>query len=237
VIDLLAALQGASPLTVFAPTDAAFAKNPTLITEIDTLKTTNLFKYQELVLKILQLHILSGTYTLEDLECDGVYDTVNLATTRPDLAQKSKTKCRSSVSKAAQIGGGNIGATSQPMIGSPDGVFTAAEFPSALGLDVTVQGFSRPTTVGGTFSANALACNGVIHVVDDVLLPGDLDELLEHGHGHSHSGKSGKHGKSGKNSKKSSKRERELSGREENLKGRRHRLEALLKPNGEVGLN
>jgi uncharacterized surface protein with fasciclin (FAS1) repeats len=55
-------LQGQNPLTVFAPTDAAFAKLPQDAVR-DLLKPEN----KEILLKLLTYHVVNGTVLSTDL--------------------------------------------------------------------------------------------------------------------------------------------------------------------------
>lgn len=57
---LVETLKGAGPLTVFVPTDAAFA-------QIDPQKREGLFADEEKLTKVVQYHIVSGFYTTNDL--------------------------------------------------------------------------------------------------------------------------------------------------------------------------
>ncbi len=110
---LVEALSGKAPLTVFAPTDAAFAKLPAGTVE-NLLKPEN----KEKLASILKLHVVSGRMLAKD-----VLDAKELST----LNGKSLKIAMSG--DAATIGGATIAAT------------------------------------------DVLAGNGVIHVIDSVILP------------------------------------------------------------------
>lgn len=180
--------------TIFAPTDSAFDSNPlySMLVELRNTGTPEaLALYNKFVAQILQLHILPSTFLMEDLECDGIYDTLNLSALAQDQ-QYQKTKCRNAVTNPTQIGGGNTMEAEQPVIGQPINVFSASQFP----LEATGGLFARRQTVKGEFSTNVVGCNGVIHTVDNILIPGDVAV----------DGKSSKSGKAGKSAKKDKKK-------------------------------
>ena len=70
--ELVSALQGEGPFTVFAPTDDAFAKLPAGTLE-DLLKPENKSKLQE----ILTYHVVSGKYMAKDVVSMKEAKTVN----------------------------------------------------------------------------------------------------------------------------------------------------------------
>jgi len=112
--DLVETLQGEGPFTVFAPTDAAFAK---IQSDVDTLlKPENKAK----LAKILTYHVVNGELMADDLEDGQELTTVE----------------------------GSI-------------------------LEVIVK--DGEVTVGGAkvITADVEASNGVIHVIDTVLMPED----------------------------------------------------------------
>jgi uncharacterized surface protein with fasciclin (FAS1) repeats len=111
--DLVGALEGPGPFTVFAPTDEAFAKLPAGTVE-SLLRPENKAKLQA----ILQYHVVPGRV----------------------LAAQART-----VSSAATLQG------------------------SSLAIASTAGGL----TVGGAkvVTADIVATNGVIHVIDTVVLP------------------------------------------------------------------
>ena len=113
--DLVETLKGAGPFTVFAPTDAAFAKLPPGALE-SLLKPENKAKLQ----RILKAHVVAGKVIANDVV---------------------KTKSATAVS-------GDV-----LMIASRDGA-------------VTVDGAKVVKT-------DIAATNGVIHVIDSVILPKD----------------------------------------------------------------
>ncbi len=149
--------------TIFAPTDAAFAKIQSTVDEILALQSTNPVAFARIIVGWLQLHILPNLWLDTDLECEEVYATINLSTSGV-FNQRQKTKCKDQAAYFEQIGVGNIGDDDLPSVGLPADVFTMDQF-------------NTPTTVlkktvdGTGFSSNIIGCNGVIHVVDFPLLP------------------------------------------------------------------
>eukprot|EP00534_Pseudo-nitzschia_fraudulenta_P011612 CAMPEP_0201210486 /NCGR_PEP_ID=MMETSP0851-20130426/180358_1 /ASSEMBLY_ACC=CAM_ASM_000631 /TAXON_ID=183588 /ORGANISM="Pseudo-nitzschia fraudulenta, Strain WWA7" /LENGTH=326 /DNA_ID=CAMNT_0047499291 /DNA_START=65 /DNA_END=1045 /DNA_ORIENTATION=+ len=229
---------GTNKHTIFAPTDAAFNKIQAVVTALADTKTTDTLYYNSVVASLLQLHILEGTYLTSDLECDKVYETMNLFGT-DEKDQFSKTKCRGAANTFAHIGGGNIGEDEQPTVGASNSAFPTSSFTN----QVTGSTFSTTQTLAGQFSSNVVGCNGVIHVVDFPLLPGDVAFSPDGGY-YTKSGKVGKagKGKDNKGDKKGKRRELEStpysavddSTRQVDRENRRRRLEALLEPNGSI---
>uniref|UniRef100_A0A7S4EFK9 FAS1 domain-containing protein n=1 Tax=Pseudo-nitzschia australis TaxID=44445 RepID=A0A7S4EFK9_9STRA len=235
-------LQSTARHTIFAPTDAAFAKDPLLaqflLNPAATNSSTELIG--AMIQSLMEVHILEGTYLVSDLVCDAVYETLNLYSMEASQ-QFSKTKCRGLVSKPKQIGGGNTMESEQPTIGVPVDLFSTTEFTS----QPTGTLFSRTQTTDGYFSSNVVGCNGVIHAVDNILIGASISGGGFDG-SDSKSGKATKAGspKKAGSSKKTGKKNnliRKLSSetiasgdRQEHLEKRRLRLEALLQPSGDV---
>ncbi len=113
---LVGALQGDGPLTVFAPTDAAFAALPEGTVET-LLKPEN----KDALAGILKLHVISGKVKAGDL----LGKTTVATTLNGDLS-----------------------------VNGTDGVVITA-----------------PGSTATVVSADVMASNGVIHVIDTVLLP------------------------------------------------------------------
>lgn len=163
-IDLLAHIgTGANQHTFIAPTDAAFANIQSTVDSVLALQSTDVLAFNNIVSSWLQLHILPATYLIEDFVCDDTIDTLNLGSSRM-ADQRQLTRCREEAFTFDQIGAGNVGDSSQPTIGSPTGVFNLADF--------ATNAFTKVTTDLTTTSSNIIGCNGVIHVVDEVLQPG-----------------------------------------------------------------
>lgn len=172
---------GNSPHTVFAPTDAAFAKVDGLISRVDEQR-------------LLELHILGQARLKRDLRCGQTYRSIN---TRQDQrnTQRSKTECVSA-GRAQQLGPGNTVNGLRPNMGSPNGVFNRDEFQHQNSFNIVVDSTDIPDNINtDLFSSDVVSCNGVIHVVDEVLLPGG-PALFQTGYyganfqgaGHSHTG-------------------------------------------------
>ena len=122
---LVDTLNSAGPFTVFAPTNAAFAKLPA--GTVDTLlKPEN----KAMLTSVLTYHVVPGTLTAADI--------------------------------AAKINAGGGSATLTTVPGEP---LTARMDGDVLVLTDSKGGMSRVTI------ANVMQSNGVIHVVDSVLLP------------------------------------------------------------------
>jgi len=232
--------EGVNGHTIFAPTNAAFNKDPALLAALQV--PANIIKRQ----KYLQLHILVDTYLTTSLECDEIFYTLNLDGVHY-TQQRSKTKC-AGVARSYQIGGGNDDGN-LPEIGKPINLFDADEFQYAATGDTFAL---RTTITGDQFSADAVGCNGVIQVVDNVLLPGGTNSGKSGKSGKGEYGK-GDYGKGGKSSKSEKRRElvddnadnriedHEAIENDGNYRvmayeNRRRRLEALLEPNGNIEL-
>jgi len=147
---------GNSPHTIFAPTDAAFAKVSGLLARVDKNR-------------VLELHILPQARLTRDLRCGQTYRTVNTLQNRRDN-QRSKVRCVSA-GRSQMIGPGNVVNGLKPTIGVPGNNFFVEQFPTQREFVVNVND-GAATNERDTFGQNVISCNGVIHVVDEVLLPG-----------------------------------------------------------------
>lgn len=154
VFDLMA--KGNAPHTVFAPTDAAFSKIDGLLGRLDDQR-------------VLELHILGQARLTQDLKCGQTYRTLNTQQDRRSR-QRSKTRCISA-GRSQQIGPGNSKNGLNPVIGQPNNLFNAEQFESQ---ERFVLNFNNDNDDNNkrTFSQDVISCNGVIHVVNEVLLPG-----------------------------------------------------------------
>jgi uncharacterized surface protein with fasciclin (FAS1) repeats len=123
--DLVTTLKGAGPFTVFAPTNAAFAKLPAGTVE-NLLKPEN----KAALAKILTYHVVAGKMTSVELK------------------------------KAIQEGNGTA-----MLKTAAGGSLWAMEKDGAIWLKDEKGGTSKVTI------ADVLQSNGVIHVVDSVILP------------------------------------------------------------------
>jgi uncharacterized surface protein with fasciclin (FAS1) repeats len=122
---LVPTLSGSGPFTVFAPTNAAFAKLPA--GTVDTLVKP---ESKDTLTSILTYHVVAGRMTSAD------------------------------IAKAIKAGGGKAVLTT--VQGEP---LTATMMGSKLMLTDAKGGMSTVTI------ANVMQSNGVIHVVDTVLMP------------------------------------------------------------------
>jgi len=154
---------GSSPHTVFAPTDSAFSKIDGLISRVDEEK-------------LLELHILPQARLTRDLRCGQTYRTVNTQQDRRSN-QRSKTRCVSAA-RSQQLGPGNVVNGLKPTIGNPGNIFRADEFGGQENFVLFENSNAGTVTADQSlFSQDAIACNGVVHVVDEVLLPGGRNAL------------------------------------------------------------
>jgi len=125
-----AALSGAGPITVFAPSNTAFANLDTFLTENYNLGLADVLANRELLTQILTYHVVPGTYFSSQL---------------------------------AELNDQII--------------------PSALpgtGIGITVSdGTITLNSVADVILADVGASNGVVHVIDQVILPGVIIAELE----------------------------------------------------------
>lgn len=157
---------GNSPHTIFAPTDAAFAKVDGLIGRVSEQR-------------LLELHILPQARLTRDLRCGQTYRTINTNQSRRDN-QRSKTRCISAA-RSQQLGPGNVVNGLKPTIGVPQDVFRVDAFESQNQFLVNVNFQENDNSNNReTFSQDVISCNGVIHVVDEVLLPGNVNAFRTH---------------------------------------------------------
>jgi len=172
-------LQSSSArVTVFAPTDAAFqAMRGPMPTG------------RELT-RLIQLHILNQPVLTSDLGCGETVRTLDVL----GPSQRTITNCRTG-GTTVQRGSGNT-ASDRPIIGVPNGAFdlnaNTAFQDTELQNIVTALFPGNPWVeirADGTLSENLPQCNGIIHVVNNVLRGSTVSGAK--------GGKSGK--KSGKN--------------------------------------
>merc|ERR1719162_1092141 len=162
IVDFLSDADGSH--TLFAPTDDAFDDIAPTVNAVNALAATNPIQFGTIVSNWLQLHILPDTYLTSDFTCDQTYFALNLLAI-PANSQRQQTRCRGEAATFAQIGGGNVGQISQPTVGEPSGVFALD------GLDSS-SAFPQSTTAAGSISSNVIACNGVLNIVNSVMIPG-----------------------------------------------------------------
>jgi len=156
--NVLALMQtGQSPHTIFAPTDAAFAKIDGLLGRLDEQN-------------LLELHILPQARLTRDLRCGQTYRTINTQQDRRNR-QRSKSRCISAF-RTQQLGPGNVRNGLKPTIGVPTNIFNAKEFENQNFFTLSFNPSNNDNSKD-TFSQDVISCNGVIHVVDEILLPGN----------------------------------------------------------------
>ena len=122
---LVETLQGAGPFTVFAPTNAAFAKLPA-----GTVETLVQPQSKAMLTSVLTYHVVPGRYTAKDLMA---------------LAKKSGGEAELKTVQGASLG----------VISKGGRVFVADN-----------KGNSARVTI-----ADVMQSNGVIHVIDKVVMP------------------------------------------------------------------
>jgi len=162
--------RGYSPHTVFAPTDAAFNKVNAIVAQIDEQK-------------LLEIHILPEARLTYDLHCGQTVRTINTDNLQKNN-QRTKTKCVTG-SITEQLGPGNSRAGHKPVIGQPNNIFNAFRFQNQEmfsnlltndsgngGLANNNEGTDQ-NSFNFLFSKDVVSCNGIIHVIDNVILPGN----------------------------------------------------------------
>jgi uncharacterized surface protein with fasciclin (FAS1) repeats len=158
VRDLLG--RGISPHTIFAPTDSAFTKVSGIVGALDEQK-------------LLEIHILPQARLTYDLHCGATYKTLNTDNNKFNV-QKIKTKCVTAANTQV-LGPGNYKVGQKPTIGVPNNIFNAQEFENQFQFSITVQDeiSNSDDDFNLLFSQDVISCNGVIHVIDNVILPGN----------------------------------------------------------------
>jgi uncharacterized surface protein with fasciclin (FAS1) repeats len=158
VRDLLG--RGISPHTIFAPTDSAFTKVSGIVGALDEQK-------------LLEIHILPQARLTYDLHCGATYKTLNTDNNKFNV-QKIKMKCVTAANTQV-LGPGNYKVGQKPTIGVPNNIFNAQEFENQFQFAITVQDELSDSNddFNLLFSEDIISCNGVIHVIDNVILPGN----------------------------------------------------------------
>lgn len=162
----------AARITFFAPDNTAFV----------AINTSSLTPAQ--LRAILEMHIICQPLLMSNLRCDECICTVEgtLSAFAPCRTQ-TKTLC-TDAGQVFQVGGGNVGVggvQSFPQIGQPTGstqvffqgfdntgnLVSPGIHPWGTGSNNIIRGNQE-----GFFSEDALACNGIIHAVNRLILPG-----------------------------------------------------------------
>jgi len=161
--------KGNDDHTVFAPTDAAFLAIPGVIGLLGAGGTA----------RMLELHVLPQALLTDDLRCGELRRTVDdgvlNAVANPRNKQRSRTRCVTA-DRNVQLGPGNQVTKTNPTIGRPRFVFNRDEFQFQREFSNVAQQGSNSNTNNledDYISQDVIACNGVIHVVDQVLIPGN----------------------------------------------------------------
>jgi uncharacterized surface protein with fasciclin (FAS1) repeats len=237
---ILAILQNtvdSGGVTVFAPHNNAFA----------TFDTTALLANTAMLARLIELHISEAGQVLQtsDLDCNDEICAINtqvdmLGVMPTNCIQQSRTKCTSAGS-SFQIGPGNRGGPDGdwPEIGEPMNIFNQIE---SFTNNPDVM-----SNLNGLFSSNINVCNGVVHVVDQLLLPGPNNSESKSGKSgkaskgssptsqfsdDSNDGKSGKAGKSGRALDQDMINEQDKGNSSHDR--RKRLLESLVEPNGNI---
>jgi len=165
-------------ITFFAPADTAFV-----------VQNTTGFTPAQLT-AILETHILPKPKLLKDLPCGECQCTMEGG---GPCRTRTRTVCPNA-GNTYQVGGGNTGpggVQEFPEIGQPLGptqVFLNSGGEWGAGNDNIILGNNQ-----GYFSENAVACNGIIHAVNKIIMPGVGGNQQCGGYG----GKGSKGGKGG----------------------------------------
>jgi len=128
--------------------------------------------------RILETHIIDTPILLKDLPCGECLCTVEGGTL---CRTRTRTLCHTA-GTTFQVGGGNTGVGGVqefPQIGQPLGptqVFYQGFDEATVGAAVTAWGTGNDNIIQGNnqgyFSVDAVACNGIIHAVNKLILPG-----------------------------------------------------------------
>jgi len=176
-----------SRLTFFAPANAAFVG----------VNTASFTPAQ--IRAILQTHILPNPKLTTDLPCGECQCTMEGAGITNLCRTRTRTVCTTAGS-AFQVGGGNTGpggVQEFPRIGQPLDASTAFENQVNTGDTNKPWGAGNDNIIlsnnQGYFSENAVACNGIIHAVNKIIMPGVGGNQQCGGYG----GKGSKGGKGG----------------------------------------
>jgi len=174
--------RGYSPHTIFAPVDSAFNKVAGIVGQIDEQK-------------LLEIHILPEARLTYDLHCGQTVRTLN-TDNLPKNNQKTKTKCVTG-GLTQQLGPGNYKAGHKPTIGSPNNIFNAFKFQNQDIFDLLARGGlnaaqgNSQNEFNYLFSKDVISCNGIIQVVDNVILPGNSNQFQSSGYGGGYGGGGG----------------------------------------------
>src|SRR5438094_8287356 len=134
-------LSGPGPFTIFVPTDAAFDR-------LSSDQQANLFADPEKLARVLKYHIAPGYYTADDL-----LDRLFLKT-----LQGQRLRVWSDVSEIP------LGEDETSAGGDALSYISSDTVTTAVQESITING-------GQVLQANVIADNGIMHVIDKVLIP------------------------------------------------------------------
>jgi uncharacterized surface protein with fasciclin (FAS1) repeats len=141
VAGLVETLSGPGPFTIFVPTDAAFDQLP-------SDKQADLFADPEKLSKVLKYHIVQGLYSADDL-----LDRLFLKT-----LEGQRLRVRSKIS--------------EEFLGEEE-IDTGSDALDYIATDTVTTEVRESLKINGAhvLQANIVADNGLIHVIDKVLVP------------------------------------------------------------------
>ena len=141
VAGLADTLSGPGPFTIFIPTNAAFDK-------LSDDQQANLFADPEKLARVLKYHIVPGYYTADDL-----LDRLFLKT-----LEGQRLRVWSDVSEVA------LGEEEIDSDGDALNYVSSDTVTTSVRESITING-------GHVLQANVIADNGIMHVIDKVLVP------------------------------------------------------------------
>jgi uncharacterized surface protein with fasciclin (FAS1) repeats len=141
VADLVNTLSGPGPFTIFVPTDAAFDR-------LSSDQQANLFADPEKLAKVLKYHVVPGQYTADDL-----LDRLFLKT-----LEGQRLRVWSDISTV-------------PL--GVEEIDTPNDALSYIARNTVTTSVRESITINGAdvIRANIMADNGIMHVIDKVLVP------------------------------------------------------------------
>jgi uncharacterized surface protein with fasciclin (FAS1) repeats len=141
VAGLVETLSGPGPFTIFIPTDAAFAR-------LSDDQQANLFADPNKLARVLKYHIVPGYYSADDL-----LDRLFLKT-----LEGQRLRVWSDVSEIP------LGEEEVETGGDALNYVSSDTVTTAIRESITING-------GHVLQANVIADNGILHVIDKVLVP------------------------------------------------------------------
>ena len=141
IAGLVDTLSGPGPFTVFIPTNAAFDS-------ISVDKQNKLFEDPEKLARVLKYHIVPGSYTADDL-----LDRLFLKT-----LEGMRLRVWSNISETP------VGEEEIDTYGDALNYVASDTVTTAIQESIKING-------GHVIEANVIADNGIIHVIDKVLIP------------------------------------------------------------------